>query len=350
MAGHAFHWRHGWIPLDHEAALKKTRGDRKAAAAMLSDAHGGSAGIRSRRDVAAALRDLPNVPSRDRIAPKHELIAAARQHNMEHLLPSSWQSAKAGPPRREAALPADLLRDFAGGSAEPHLVTDEHGTHFSAERQALHDAIIRHHVEGHTAQAHPSFVMLGGGPASGKSKAKDQAALDFPDAIQIDPDEIKKMLPEYGELHPDAAASFVHEESSYLAKQVTAAALKSRANVVLDAVGNTSVDSVRKKVDNARNAGYAVHGRYVTIPIDEAQQRALERGQKSGRVVHPTVIENSHRSVSEVFPALLDHFDTAALHDNTKGWKTVLTKHGDQPAIVHDKAAWHSFLQKRHAA
>jgi hypothetical protein len=41
--GHVHHWRHGWIPLDHYAALVKTKGNHAAAAKFLNtsdDAHG----------------------------------------------------------------------------------------------------------------------------------------------------------------------------------------------------------------------------------------------------------------------------------------------------------------------
>lgn len=441
MARHVYHWKHGWIPLDHEAALKKAKGNHAAASAMLQAAEH-SRGIQSRRDVAHAVRDLPNVPPADRPEPKRQIVEAAHRHNATDLVPESvkrstpsaqratsargargttinvgddvsyandaksklraveinpttgkvrlqnaFQSGAQGtwvhpaqlvpygqgrgePPRavgltnpdtghargaprgRSAgtrsspALHPDLVRDLRGGSAEAHLVTDASGTRFSPERTKLHDEIVRKVVAGHKAQENPAFVMLGGGPASGKTKAAEAAASDFPDAIKIDPDELKKMLPEYAQLSPEKAASFVHEESSYLAKRVTEEALKTRANVVLDAVGDSSSASVLKKVRMAREAGYSVHGRYVTVPTDIAQQRAHARGVKSGRVVPAHVIADSHAGVSRVFPDVLHEFDTAALYDNTTEWKQVLTKYRGQPEIIHDLELWRAFLQK----
>lgn len=126
MAAHVFHWRHGWIPLDHTDA-------------------GGAQGVRSRRDVALAVRSMPRVPSADRLGPKHETITAAHQVGAAHLLPASWQGIAPGERHLEAA----DVEAFRGGSAERHLVTDAQGrTRFTAERQALHDRIIEGDARG----------------------------------------------------------------------------------------------------------------------------------------------------------------------------------------------------------
>lgn len=339
MAEHVYHWKHGWIPLDHAAAVKKSHGNSAAATAMLRDARS-SPGIRSRRDVAHAVRDLPNVPSADRVRPKHEIIAAAEKHGAQDLLPSSWhRSTRTG-------LSADLVRDLRGGSADKHLVTDHTGTRFSPERAALHDKIVGEILGNHKSQEQPAFVMLGGGPASGKTKAAQAAAHDFPDAVKIDPDEIKKMLPEYKQMNAEQAAGFVHEESSYLAKRATEAALQRKTHIVLDAVGDNSVESVRGKISKARAAGYSTHGRYVTVPTEVAQERAHARGVKSGRVVHPEVVAKLHSGVSNVFPQVMHDFDTAALYDNTAEWKQVLTKYRGQPEMIHELELYRAFVQK----
>lgn len=40
MAKHVYHWKHGWIPLTHTAAMSKAKGNKKAAAKMLDAVHG----------------------------------------------------------------------------------------------------------------------------------------------------------------------------------------------------------------------------------------------------------------------------------------------------------------------
>lgn len=251
-------------------------------------------------------------------------------------------------PANHAALSDAQVKDLRGGSAEAHLVTDATGTHFTPERQALHDKIISGIVSGHKAQANPAFVMLGGGPASGKTKAAEAAAVEFPDAITINPDAIKEALPEYGQqTDRSIAAMHVHEESSYLAKRAQAEALKSKAHVVLDAVGDSSATNVQAKIDQARAAGYSAHARYVTVPTEVAQERALARGLKSGRVVAPNVVRDLHVGVSKVFPQVLQHFDTASLYDNSGATFTpVLSKMLGGLPVIHDKGAYRGFLGK----
>lgn len=324
MAGHVYHYKHGWIRLDHEAA-------------------GSAKGINTRQDVAKAIMGMPKVPAHERTLPKHDIVRAARKTGSNDLLPKTWT-----PEGHNGPIPADMVRDLRGGSADKHLVTDAAGeTHFSPERTALHDKIIAQILGKPKAQKHPAFVFLGGGPASGKSKAADAADAEFPDAVKLDPDAIKALLPEYGQMKDrNKAAAFAHEESSYLAKRATEEALASRAHVVLDAVGNNSAANMRKKIQKARDAGYTTHGRYVTVATETAQQRAVSRGARTGRVVNPDVIADLHAGVSRVFPEILREFDSAALYDNTTEWKQVLSKFRGQPEVIHELQAWRAFLRK----
>lgn len=87
-----YHWKHGWIPLDHTAALSKAKGNHDRAAKLLADAHGAHAGIHSRQDVAKAIRDLPNVPSSDRNQARHHIAEAANLHNATDLLPAGLKA------------------------------------------------------------------------------------------------------------------------------------------------------------------------------------------------------------------------------------------------------------------
>lgn len=85
-----YHWKHGWIPLDHTAALSKAKGNHELAAKMLGDAHSGG-GINSRQDVAKAVRDLPNVPAGDHGHAMMQLRQSAEHHNSTDLIPNTTQ-------------------------------------------------------------------------------------------------------------------------------------------------------------------------------------------------------------------------------------------------------------------
>lgn len=89
MAAHVYHWKHGWIPLDHTAALEKANGDKAEASKMLHDAKAPDAGIRNRRDIAGALKDIHNVPREHRAQPRAQIINAAMDHKATDLLPET---------------------------------------------------------------------------------------------------------------------------------------------------------------------------------------------------------------------------------------------------------------------
>ena len=91
-AGHVYHWRHGWIPLDHTAALSKAKGNHSAANRMLADARGHDAGINSRRDVAKAAISLPSVHADSRQSAKRDVVFAAQKHDAQDVLPKAWQT------------------------------------------------------------------------------------------------------------------------------------------------------------------------------------------------------------------------------------------------------------------
>lgn len=59
--GHVYHWKHGWIPLDHAAALSKAKGDHKLAGTLLANAKSPHAGIRDRQHVAKATLGLSSI-------------------------------------------------------------------------------------------------------------------------------------------------------------------------------------------------------------------------------------------------------------------------------------------------
>lgn len=98
MAQHVYHWKHGWIPLTHTAALSKAKGNKTLAARYVADAHSPSAGIHSRQHVAKALVGLPSVPTEGRSDAARQVKTAAHKHGATDLLPGritgKWQATK----------------------------------------------------------------------------------------------------------------------------------------------------------------------------------------------------------------------------------------------------------------
>lgn len=240
------------------------------------------------------------------------------------------------------------------GSGQTHVTgrAEDGSPIFSPERQALHDQIVEQLIAGVQPSENPIFYMLGGGPAAGKSTMLGDSRVDVPgegEVVQIDSDHIKSLLPEYQQMvdaGDSGAASFVHEESSYLAKRVMATAFEGNLPTLLDGTGNSTASSVQKKVDGARAAGFKVTGLYATVPTEVAIQRADARGAETGRVVPHSVIEGTHASVSRIFPDLAEMFDDLMLFENSDGPNLIAEAHGPGTLQVHDQGEYDAFLAK----
>ena len=236
-------------------------------------------------------------------------------------------------------------------SVSKHLIS---GTRrFTKEREALHDEIVKEILSTGVKSENPVFTMLGGGTASGKSSVTKTGLSSLPEnAVHIDSDAIKKMLPEAKEMlsaNDNNWAAFTHEESSYLAKRVMNASLYNSYNTVLDGTGDGSPTSALAKIKAAKDAGFKVEGIYVTIPTEVAIAREASRAAVSGRSVPRRIIEGTHRGVSVTLPAIISEFDSVSLWSNDvpEGAKPVLVVKGTDGALdVRDPEIWESFKKK----
>jgi predicted ABC-type ATPase len=240
------------------------------------------------------------------------------------------------------------VAEMQGGSASPHIVKDANGNYmFTPERQALHDKIVAESVDGVPASSDPTYTVMGGGPAAGKSSIIRDGGIEIaPDSVEVNADLCKEKLPEW-ETAGVTRAQFTHEESSYLAKRTQAAAFERQQNVLLDGTGDTSAASMTKKIDTARAAGYKIDAHYVTLPTDMAIKNARLRGEKTGRFVPDEVVRATHAGVSQTFPAVAHKFDKVSLYDTSVMGKPRLIVSGVKGAIdVIDQKAYNEFLAK----
>jgi len=244
------------------------------------------------------------------------------------------------------------LQNIVKNNADTDALFKMKNGQYTKGRKVLHQDIVDDFMEGAIAQKKPVFHMMGGGPASGKSSVINGGQVKLPrNHALIDPDSIKVKLPEYNPLvkvsNPKAAA-FVHEESSFISKQILRAGGDARANVVLDGTGDGGFAKLRKKVSVLKDEGYTIKADYVTIPTDTAVSRSASRALETGRTVPESVIRETHASVSRDFKRAVDGglFDEVRLWDNT-GAKPVLVfemKGGKQ--TVHNQGLWKQFLDK----
>ncbi len=234
---------------------------------------------------------------------------------------------------------------------------------WAPERVKLHEQFYKAATKGVPVTNMPTVYMTGGGASSGKTTAllkNPKAGIpDEKHAAHIDPDGVKKVLPEFiegvkkGDL---GAAAHCHEESSDVSKDFVARAIRDGHDVVYDSTGDSGIAKLEAKVKALRDAGAKhVDMQYVAIDPQEALRRAVirENDPKSpsfGRHVNPDVLMGGHRDVTQTALNAIERgtFDTMKFWDNNgKEPKLIATydKAGAGLKIV-DQPAWDAWTKQ----
>lgn len=369
------HWKHGWIPLDafarREAAKRGIKGYGPTGAK-----HGDSAAYRPNGTSPFSGSTASGMGKKSR----KELDKENRAFD-ERTKPNPTLAFSPTNPRslgeQVRPNPDEMLADARGGGpsySAAHMTPDGR---FTPEREALHRKIIEDHLRGiKPSGKQPVQFMNGGGPGSGKSSLRtppNARITGYPDtreaddmtgkldfgkpagAVLIDPDAIKMMLPEVKQARAAGKndwASKAHEESSYLAKRIHAAALDRGLDTLYDGTGDGGLDSVQKKINLAKAKGYRVEGNYIYLDPDEGVRRAESRGQRVGRVVPEAVIRETYKDVSNTFGQVAQSgdFDVLRVFDNnSKPAKLIAEIKPGQAPNVFDSSAYRRFLANGHS-
>lgn len=261
-------------------------------------------------------------------------------------------------PTLHPSLVADLMK--GGGSASKHLESDgAGGMRFTAERHALHMKHVDAALNGvpRSTEEHPTFTLMGGGPAAGKSTllGTGQVSHLSPQSerkqVFANADDAKADIPEYRDrvaAGDKGAAGHAHEESSYMAGLVQQEAFRQHKDLVLDGTGDSSVESVQGKIAKARASGYKVKAVYVTAPTEDCVARAEERGKKQGRFVDPNIIRTTHAAVSRIAPVAAKDFDSFELFDTSSSGnvRRIASTTKGKALKVSDQVAYNEFVAK----
>lgn len=246
--------------------------------------------------------------------------------------------------------------------------TDSRGQYRVTEaRSEFHAKLVREKVDPVDpvpAGEDKVFVFLGGGPASGKSTGLSSGVFTgVPPKgqyVEVNADDVKEKLPEFDQLRYSrssgeykAAASFVHEESSMIAKMQQRAAVNKGTHVVLDGTGDGSPAGLKGKIDAARSSGYVVRARYSTLETNEAWSRAEARSRgRSRRYVQEGVVRTTHRDVSRSWETAIEGgwFDDYELTYNgvPKGVPPILVINGGagRPQTIVRPDLYDDFIAK----
>jgi predicted ABC-type ATPase len=268
----------------------------------------------------------------------------------------------AGAPNRQygSTSTADALAEVNSGkhnSLEKYM--DKDGK-LTPEREQLHKEIIDKLLAGkEPVEGQATMTMLGGGPASGKSSVMSTDTSNDKHAVTVDPDAFKELLPGYKEMaaKSDQAAAYYHEESSALAKRFSEVAYKENYNVVYDGTADGSDASVLKKINAAKDNGYKVEAKYVSIDTDEAVKRNAARyndakaAGKNPRLVPDDVVRNTHRNCTDISVRLADQFDRIEVWDNNgaRGSQKLIATGGNGKGLKAEpgqERAFNNYLNK----
>jgi predicted ABC-type ATPase len=253
---------------------------------------------------------------------------------------------------RSGYRPLDKM-PFAGKKANPDGVDtlsqyrNPDGT-WTPERQALHTHIIASFFEGKTPVDNPTSYILGGGPAVGKTTLVKSGLVNLPDnMVLVAGDDIKLLIPEY-EPGKVGSAAFVHEESSYLSKEVARIAASKKFNLLMDGTGDSAIDSLTKKVASMKAQGQPVKGIYVTCDMKTALERSAARAEKTGRFMPESVLVETHKSVSAIFPKVIETgiLDSMDLYDTSSGKAVHIATAVGKKLKILDSNAYKVFLDK----
>lgn len=195
--------------------------------------------------------------------------------------------------------------------------------------------------------------MLGGAAGNGKSTLLNSGQLTLPPgAIMVNPDDIKESLPEYKimlQQKDKAAAAFVHEESSWISKQVRSRGIDEGYNMVIDAVADGGIDKLRENVKDLKRNGHYVKIDYVTLDTDLSLKLVEDRYKKTGRYVPEQAVLDMNREIAKIVPAAIQErmFDELNLWDTNINGKPrlILTQKGGNVTIF-DQELYNNFLKK----
>ena len=220
------------------------------------------------------------------------------------------------------------------------------------EREAEYERILSRMIPDSVKpnkSGKPKIFFTGGGPGAGKSslsgknargKKRDDDPKGFerpivpltvewevdgsqkpfdgePEAVMVNPDDLKVQLPEaqasmlrmtLNESDPNVSlergdqgwAGAIHEESSILAKILTARAMERKLDIVYDGTGDNGVDSMKGKVEAAQANDYTAIGIYLNAPAVDAIAGATTRGLDTFRTVAKDIQTKTFMSLAKM--------------------------------------------------
>lgn len=222
---------------------------------------------------------------------------------------------------------------------------------YTEERKALHSEIASgflNNAEPVPANMKPVAVIMMGGPGSGKSSTTQ--GMSFDNFVSVDPDAVKKQIPEYNEGVEGRAlnaAFMAHDESSDIAGQIREQAIADNKNVLLDGTGKDG-PKMKAQVKALAEKGYHIKLIMPHIDVNEGKRRAAARAKTSGRWVPMEVLDQAYGAIPTNFHEIsaMPEVNEANLYDNMgsaeEGARLMFSKKDGQ-STVHNEELYQSY-------
>ena len=223
----------------------------------------------------------------------------------------------------------------------------------SGERDDLHDRIIHSIISANKYSSGKQIFMLGGAPANGKSTFLNSGNHPYPkNAIRIDPDEIKEKLPEYVimmDMHASEAAALVHEESSFIAREILNIAIQKGFDIIIDGVANDTLETRLEQIAGLRSNGHYIRMDYVTLDTELSIKLAEQRFRDTGRGIPPTYLIEKNQMIAKLVPELIESkaFNELYLWDtNMKDQPRLILSQKSGKLKIENEALYEDFKRK----
>ena len=224
-----------------------------------------------------------------------------------------------------------------------------HGSYIP-NRQRLQDVRVKDVTGAGVPKEHPWLVFTAGAMGAGKSHCVrwmcDNGYFPLPDIVQIDPDRFKERLPEwegYLQHDPLSAGSMLRKESGYLVEIAQEVALSMKKNTWVDGSLRDG-EWYKQQFDRIKleHPDYRIAIIHVTAPMETVLQRALSRGESTGRYVPESEIRDSFDRVPRVVDALTPQCDFVAHINNNDDGDPTLIKYVDELGNTVIDSNWSS--------
>jgi len=219
--------------------------------------------------------------------------------------------------------------------------------HYSIAK-AINDSVTKKRPTGKPKR----YIIIGGPPASGKTSLRLDKSLDIPsfdEAVHVDADEIKELIPEARKAHAlnnPQWASVVHDESRMIVNTTLRMGLERENDIVHDSLGQFREGFGALKA--ARKAGYDVVAHYVVANPSVIKERLAAREKTDPRVIPRHIvdatIENNKRAMVEV----ADFADEFYLYDGSSNSKKLIARKtkGGELEILDEAAYEFGFFER----